>query len=127
MITRKTFIEKYNDAFMFFGCKKETINTGELDFQIDMLKDAVCHLGRFYTKMLADGHDDLELDIADAVALEMAVLDDIANRLRDVRNDVICVETIEEIEYERKKKNDKMQKVIKFGSPKSINPKDGGK
>ena len=127
MITRKTFIEKYNDAFMFFGCKKETINTGELDFQIDMLKDAVCHLGRFYAKMLADGHDDLELDIANAVTLEMAVLDDMANRLRDVRNDMICVETIEEIEYERKKKNDKKQKVIKFGNSKSINPKDGGK
>ena len=56
-----------------------------------------------------------------------AVLDDIASRIRDVRNDLICVETIEEIEYERKKKKDKKQKVIKFGSPKSINPKDGGK
>ena len=127
MITRKKFIEKYNDAFKFFNCKKETINTSELDFQIDILKDAVGHLGRFYAKLLADGHDDLELDIADAVALEMAVLDDIANRLRDVRNDMICVETIEEIEYERKKKNDKKQKVIKFGSPKSINQQKGEK
>ena len=127
MITRKTFIEKYNDAFMFFGCKKETINTGELDFQIDTLKDATCHLGWFYAMIFADGHDDLKLDIADAVALERAVLDDIVNRIRDVRNDLICVETIEEIEYERKKKNDKKQKVIKFGSPKSITPKEGEK
>ena len=125
MITRKKFIEKYNDAFMFLGCKKETINTGELEFQIDILKDAVGHLGRFYAKMLADGHDDLELDIADAVALETAVLDDIANRLRDVRNDMICVETIEEIEYERKKKMDKKQKVIKFVNSKSITPTKG--
>ena len=125
MITRKKFIEKYNDAFMFLGCKKETINTGELEFQIDILKDAVGHLGRFYAKMLADGNDDLELDIADAVALEMAVLDDIANRLREVRNDMICVETIEEIEYERKKKKDKKQKVIKFVNSKSITPTKG--
>ena len=111
MIIRKKFIEKYNDAFMFLGCKKETINTGELGFQIDILKDAVGHLGRFYAKMQADGNDDLELDIADAVALEMAVLDDIANRLRDVRNDMICVEIIEEIEYERKKRTIRSRKL----------------
>ena len=127
MITRKKFIEKYNDTFKLFGLKKETVLTDGLEFHIDILKDAACHLGRFYAKTLADGNDDLELDIADAVALEMAVLDDIANRLREVRNDVISVETIEEIEYERKKKNEKKQKSVMLGSPKPISTTDGGK
>ena len=96
-MTRAEFNEKYNDSFLFFGGKKDKLYIQNIEIAIDTLKDAGINLGRFFALALEEGREE-ELENVTYVTRGMELIGCIANNLREAKDDLLEIETYEELE-----------------------------